>query len=664
MAEASASPSGRGGRGSSTVASVASAVVETAKAAAASASGAASGKGGSSSGKGGASADDANRWAPYKNKGEYKQAQKKVTTEAIYATYYVIAGVAFGCLCLWAWRSATTYYYRRKVGKARAAGAHGSREKKGALSRASSAASALISNWAYVKVVPLWMFEGVTVAEWFWSAAYLGISLGLGFWGCYWQGKLDYANPMGYVAFGQIPILIALAGRNNTVSWITGISYEKLNYLHRMAGRVAILTTWLHTLGWFHKGLGHHGPGTKIFLSGMLGSVAALIMWLTSFALVRKVMYEFFLVVHILMCFIFIVASWYHWPRLGWWCWTGLIFWGFDRGVGFARMILVNKAWLLPFGSKRDQHSACTVEMVDPSVLRVTVPNRNLFRWSPGQHALLTMPQVATLRYEQHPFTMASASGDAVFLVRAQTGFTGRLLARMQSDVETSLNCYLEGPYGMSHHSELLGHDTLILVCGGTGITYGSSHLLGALAAAQKGTTSLSSVRLVWNVREAAHIAWIAPLLNAALANGTGNMAVAIDVYVTRTGAALEPGHNATIAPMESEAEGSGAATPETLNSSSEAVDKVAPSLEKGMYGLSDTAMRLLTVHKGRSPMEMILRKDTERSTTDAAGVAVGVCGPLDLQLDARRAICRVNSASAILKGQPPIELHVEHFGW
>lgn len=668
MAE-SASASHAGGRGGSTMSAVASAVSGTAKAAAAAASGAASGKGGSS---GGSSSDDSNKWAPYPDKGSYKQAQKKVTTDAIYATYYVIAGVAFGCLVLWAYNWAKTMYYRRKVGAARAAGQAGSRKTAGGLSRASSAANALISNWAYVKVVPLWMFEKVTVAEWFWSAAYFGISMGLGFWGCYWQGKLDYANPMGYVAFGQIPILIALAGRNNTVSWITGISYEKLNYLHRMAGRVAILTTWLHTLGWFHKGLGRHGPGTEIFLSGMLGSVAALIMWLTSFALVRKVAYEFFLVVHILMCFIFIVASWYHWPRLGWWCWTGLIFWGFDRGIGFLRMIIVNKAWLLPFKSKRDQHSACTVELVDPQVLRVTVP-RNLFKWSPGQHALLTMPQVATLRYEQHPFTMANApdgDNDAVFIVRAQTGFTQRLLARVNDTIDTSLNAYLEGPYGMSHHSELLGHDTLILVAGGTGVTFASSHFLGALKAAREGTCAISSLRMVWNVREAAHVSWIAPMINEALAKGTGNMAIAIDVYVTRTAASQEPGTGAAITPIEDEAQGSGAATPDTLNSSSENVDKISTSSAGGekdkreSYGLSPAAMQITTFHRGRSPIEMILRTDVERSTTDAAGVAVGVCGPQELVLDTRRAVCKVNTASAILKGQPPVEFHQENFGW
>jgi hypothetical protein len=42
----------------------------------------------------------------------------------------------------------------------------------------------------------------------------------------------------------------------------------------------------------------------------------------------------------------------------------------------------------------------------------------------------------------------------------------------------------------------------------------------------------------------------------------------------------------------------------------------------------------------------------------------MAVCGPTALSLDARRAVSRVNSASAILRGQNSVELHTETFGW
>jgi hypothetical protein len=57
-------------------------------------------------------------------------------------------------------------------------------------------------------------------------------------------------------SFYQIPLIIGLAGKNNTISYLTGISYQRLNYLHRASGRVCLLTSWLHTIGWIQIGVG------------------------------------------------------------------------------------------------------------------------------------------------------------------------------------------------------------------------------------------------------------------------------------------------------------------------------------------------------------------------------------------------------------------------
>jgi hypothetical protein len=51
-------------------------------------------------------------------------------------------------------------------------------------------------------------------------------------------------------AFAQLPIIIALAGKNNLISFLTGVPYQELNYLHRASGRLCLLCSWLHTIGW------------------------------------------------------------------------------------------------------------------------------------------------------------------------------------------------------------------------------------------------------------------------------------------------------------------------------------------------------------------------------------------------------------------------------
>lgn len=583
-----------------------------------------------------------------------------------YYTWYSVTGVVFACFVVYAYTLAKAWRIRRRVSAARKTGrATTSTGAASALSRFISATHAVLANTAYVRVIPAYFFGRSTAAEWWWTAAYTGISLGVGFWGCIWQGKLDYANPMGVVAFYQIPLVVGLASRNNVISFVTGIGYEKLNYLHRAAGRVCILTTWLHTLGWFHKGLGKHGPGTEIFLTGMLGSVACLIMWLTSFQLCRHWFYEAFLVAHILMGIIFIACAYLHWPRMGEWCWVGLFLWGLDRFCGWARMFIVNKAWLLPFKSKRDQHSACVAELLLGDVVRLTV-NRPLFRWFAGQHALITMPQVATLRYEQHPVTVANVpdeSGDVVFIIKAQTGFTRRLVKHLTDAVDTSLNCYLEGPYGSP--ASLNHYDTVLLVSGGTGVTHSLSHLLSIMKASRQGTSAVSTVRLVWNVRDAAHISWIAPLLNEATAAGTGALDIAIDMYVTRGPESLEPGDPVEVE-VDTEGDGSGSTTP-TDSVHDVANEKVLRRSNEKLAtatGLSILAARVVSFHKGRSPIDSILRADVNDSICIAAGVAVSVCGPTALMHDCRRAVVAVNSASKVFAGQAPIEFHSETFGW
>jgi predicted ferric reductase len=665
--EASTAGTRTGGGATSSIAdAIATATGKAVAAATSAASGGQGGKSGSGTEAVGPSTTSA---APKKNNA-LKALKKKQIQNAVYYTWYITAGVVFACFVVYAWSVARAWYIRRKVAAARRAGATPSTNGAASASGFFAALNAMYQNTAYVLVVPTWIYTVTTTAEWWWTFAYIGIVLGVGFWGCIVNGNLDYANPMGYVAFGQIPLIIALASRNNIISWITGVSYEKLNYLHRAAGRVCVLTTWLHTLGWFHKGLGRHGPGTVIFLSGMLGSVAALILWLTSFALARRIAYEFFLVTHILMSVLFIVGSYYHWPRLGEWCWVGLVIWGFDRVVAAARMFIVNKAWLMPLSSRRSEHSGCVVELVEQDVVRLTV-NRPLFRWSPGQHAFITMPGVATLRYEQHPMTIANVpdeSGDVVFLIRAQSGFTRRLVNRLQSSKATDINCYLEGPYGVPHG--LNHYDSVILLSGGTGVTYTLAHFLSIIKSSREQTTAVSQARMVWNVRDAAHVAWIAPMINTAVDKGTGQTRFIIDVYVTRSGMSDETDRITHPAePVSPDAPG----TPESYSPSGSSENVT----EKGSFhgssrddklaiaaGLTPAAAAMFSWHRGRSHIEGILSTDVQASSTDAAGVALTVCGPTELQLDARRAVFRVNSSSKILKGQNPVTFYSETFGW
>jgi ferredoxin-NADP reductase len=362
---------------------------------------------------------------------------------------------------------------------------------------------------------------------------------------------------------------------------------------------------------------------------------------------------------------------------MGWWVYAGLVVWGADRFVGFARLIIFNLRFVVPFSSQKGN---CTVELVDSKVVRLTF-NRPSFQWSTGQHAFISIPSVATLRYEQHPFTILNVpdeDGKVVFLIRAQQGFTRRLVERIdtiaKSDLE--LGSFIEGPYGIGH--DFNHFDTVVLVAGGTGITFGFGHLLAIIRAAREGKSAVSHVRLVWNVRHGMHLAWIAPLLNSALERGCGNLRVTIDAYITQSVASAEPatdGNGDSADPESPVADtpcDSEFVSPRT--SGEYAYDsKPAASRDSQLSdseklalaaGLNKESAAVTVFHHGRSHLEGILRLDVEGSTNDAGGVAMGVCGPTALALDARRSVQRVNSSIKVLRGQTPVELHTETFGW
>jgi len=59
----------------------------------------------------------------------------------------------------------------------------------------------------------------------------------------YWQARGVRA---GWLAVAQVPLLILLVGRNNLITLTTGVSYERLNVLHRWTSRVMLLLAIFH----------------------------------------------------------------------------------------------------------------------------------------------------------------------------------------------------------------------------------------------------------------------------------------------------------------------------------------------------------------------------------------------------------------------------------
>lgn len=183
--------------------------------------------------------------------------------------------------------------------------------------------------------------------------------------------------------------------------------------------------------------------------------------------------------------------------------------------------------------------------------------------------------------HESHPFSIsnippsphysASASKEAVeaiFLIRAHSGFTSHLLSSISSASPTTyIPLEIEGPYGHDHPLE--HYSTVVLVAGGTGVTFCLSYFMRLLqpfatvaapaegqaeagegedrhagaevrllgGAGQAQPTCLTRLKMIWHVRKVEDVEWIAPMLNTALDSLGGDaleVDVSVDVYVTR----------------------------------------------------------------------------------------------------------------------------------
>ncbi|KAK4054460.1 hypothetical protein OIV83_000954 [Microbotryomycetes sp. JL201] len=190
-------------------------------------------------------------------------------------------------------------------------------------------------------------------------------------------------------------------------------------------------------------------------------------------------------------------------------------------------------------------------QLLPGRMVRLTMHTAVPVRWRPGQHVFLTIPAVRML--QSHPYTIVSiderAKGIApiggfasfeqgseiVLLVRAQRGFSRRLWDHVYKKRQEKLDrgasvedcasgvllrSLISLPMGSSIRTMWDAYDSLTIVCGGTGITFGMSVLeytCKRMARRDSGRYRTARVRFIWILREFAHLSWIASALRQCL---------------------------------------------------------------------------------------------------------------------------------------------------
>ncbi|KAF9698602.1 hypothetical protein EKO04_003744 [Ascochyta lentis] len=286
----------------------------------------------------------------------------------------------------------------------------------------------------------------------------------------------------GVVTIGQLPLIFLLSGKNNIIGWLTGVSYERLNWLHRWTARCMLLTATIH-MGYFfgawapYNYIGAQFKQNKLVWRGLAAWCTLVWINFSSATPIRGWNYELFVAQHVvsfalLVGFVYIHAP----PELQGYVWAAVALFFFDRVFRALRVLYANVSIFHP-SQTRDGLWTCKAEFtpLPHDTTRVTIRNPPI-SWSPGQHVFLSCQGIAPL--QNHPFTIASIpeDGKMEFLIKAQSGGTRRFFKHAQKSQGLSdtlsrpKTVTVEGPYG--RHRPLRQFDSVVLLAGSTGATF------------------------------------------------------------------------------------------------------------------------------------------------------------------------------------------------
>ncbi|KAK3375036.1 ferric reductase like transmembrane component-domain-containing protein [Podospora didyma] len=379
---------------------------------------------------------------------------------------------------------------------------------------------------------------------------------------------IDYSGPLkqvaallrnrtGYLAVVNMIPLFIMAGRNNPLISLLGISFDTFNLLHRWLGRIVALESLAHTLAFLVSNAaanGWDGAFKTVFKVpymtwGFVSTCAMVVILIQAASIFRHAYYEMFKIAHILLAVASVVGLYYHLdmkklPQIKY-VYAVIVLWALDRA---ARLIRLGYRNIGSGGTKT------LVEALPGNACRVTVTMARPWEFRPGQHAYLYMPAIS--HWQSHPFTVAwsdeadAANGEKLpmdrqdvlsskkttvsFIIRGRTGFTGNLYSRAAACVSGKMmtTCFVEGPYRGSHR--LHSYGTVMLFAGGVGITQAVPHVRDLVAAYSNGTAATRKIILVWVIQTPEHLEWIRPWMTEILAMEKRREVLRIMLFVSR----------------------------------------------------------------------------------------------------------------------------------
>ncbi|KAF3025525.1 hypothetical protein E8E14_009135 [Neopestalotiopsis sp. 37M] len=462
-----------------------------------------------------------------------------------------------------------------------------------------------------------------------------------------------YAARFGWMATANFAFIVFLALKNTPLAFLTNYSYERLNFLHRVAGYTTVLFMLLHAAAYIRHDVARNKIEKLIEIDNVCGIVAGcamLVIAITALLFIKRT-YELFYVAHISLFIVATVGTGLHRPE-----WI-------DR-IPIV-MIMIAVAWTLDrltrlsFMLARSINNEARLESL-PSGGTKVILKKTLKNAAPGTHCFLWIPRAQL--FETHPFTIVSNGPDGLELVaKAHDGFTKSLNELAQKEgKQVSLYASVDGPYGTCPNPA--AYDRVILVAGGTGATFAFGMLMDLLRRSEQ--DSKLEVDLVWAVKHIDDVAWAADHVKALRAYGTR---VRLSIYVTQdrplayNSETLDESTNTPLSDLlqnftiYENTEMSLPASPKQSQT-----EKTAPphDLNGPVHGSKQLDSGIWTLSYGKLRLEMVL-VDLVAGTNAHQRVLIGVCGPSGMTATSRDVV-----STLIQSDGPSIDLHCESFGW
>ncbi|KAH8801189.1 ferric reductase like transmembrane component-domain-containing protein [Hyaloscypha sp. PMI_1271] len=249
----------------------------------------------------------------------------------------------------------------------------------------------------------------------------------------------NWAKRMGWITACNIALITFLALKNTPLAYLTAYSYDRLNILHQAAGYCTVLFTMLHAVLYIVTDSKLGSLSDLLKLEQIMGIVAgfAMLSMLTTALTLRRIRYEAFYTVHIIMFMLVIIAVSMHRSEFQMKAIYIIIFsaciWGSDRLLRGLRMVVH------AFGNRAHAY--------------------------PLPHGGIRIVRAI----ETHPFTILSTSPLEV-VITSQDGFTRDLFSLASKRPGALLIASCDGPYGTLPNLAKLKH--VVLVAGGSGATF------------------------------------------------------------------------------------------------------------------------------------------------------------------------------------------------